>query len=109
MPGAALRLTAPAAGLVRARPPPSSSLARWDARSCRCSGRTLAESPARLLSETLPFFLGRQPPLFSAFSSPLSCGPPLGQRGSRPGGGRGRKRQGPGPGPVTAAPLRWTP
>lgn len=56
MPGAALRLTAPAAGLVRARPPPSSSLARWDARSCRCSGRTLAESPARLLSETLPFF-----------------------------------------------------
>lgn len=96
MPGAALWLTAPAAGLVRARPPPSSSLARWDARSCRCSGRTLAESPARLLSETLPFSLGRQPPLFSAFPSPLSCGPPLGQFTARR-DGAGRARAGPAP------------
>lgn len=49
MPGAALRLTAPAARLARAPPPPSSSLAGWDARSCRRSGGTVAESPASAL------------------------------------------------------------
>lgn len=43
MPGAVLGLTAPAAGLARAPPPPSFSLTGWDARSCRRSGRTLAE------------------------------------------------------------------
>lgn len=77
MPGAALRLTAPAAGLARAPPPPSSLLASRDARNCRRSGRTLAESPRARSQRPFPSPSAAGP--HSVFSSPLSRGPPLGQ------------------------------
>lgn len=88
MPGAALRLTAPAAGLARAPLPPSSLLASRDARNCRRSGRTLAESPRARSQRPFPSpsAAGPHSPLFSP---PLSCGPPLGQfTARRDGAGR---------------------
>lgn len=89
MPGAALRLTAPAAGLARAPPPPSSSLPRLGLPELSLLGTHPRRVPARLLPAPLPFSFGRQPPLFSAFSSLLSRGPPLGQfTARRDGAGR---------------------
>lgn len=89
MPGASLRITAPAAGLARAPPPPSSSLAGWDARSSHRLRRTLAESPRVCSRRPFPSPSAAGPQLFSAFSSPLSRRPPLGQfTARRDGAGR---------------------
>lgn len=89
MPGAALRITAPAAGLARAPPPPSSSLAGWDTRSSHRLRRTLAESPRVCSRRPFPSPSAAGPQLFSAFSSPLSRRPPLGQfTARRDGAGR---------------------
>lgn len=100
MPGAALRLTAPAAGLARVPPPPSSSLPRPGLPELSLLGTHSRRVPARLLAAPLPFSLGRQPPLFSAFSSPLSRGQPLGQfTARRDGAGRAPGR--------TSSALRW--
>lgn len=96
MPGAALRLTAPAAGLARAPPPPSSLLASRDARNCRRSGRTLAESPRARSQRPFPS------PSAAGPHSPL-LSPPLSPAGRhsvslRLGGtGRGELRAGPAP------------
>lgn len=96
MPGTALGLTAPAAGLARAPPPPSFFLAGWDALSCRLSGRTLAESPhARSRSPfPSPSASGPHSPLLSPPLSPAGCHSVSLRLG---GTGRGELRAGPAP------------
>lgn len=92
----ALGLTAPAAGLARAPPPPSFLLAGWDARNCRLAGRTLAESPRARSRRPFP-----SPSAAGPHSPRLS--PPLSPAGRhsvslRLGGtGRGELRAGPAP------------
>lgn len=96
MPGTELGLTAPAAGLARAPPPPSSLLAGRDARNCRRSGRTLAESPRARSQRPFPF------PSAAGPHSPL-LSPPLSPAGRHSvslllgGTGRGELRAGPAP------------